>query len=298
MKHSRQKSVICFYIAIFFLISLCQFPNVALSETNISAIKTVAITPFQINSPKDISYIQNGIREMLSSRLAWKDKTLVVSENLESIKDGLIKKDITETEYISSKNNISKEKEGRQNLASFDYIIRGSITEFAGAFSVDATVYNIRQNSSQSFFIQAETLEKIIPSVEILSAKINKDIFNRETASLALLEEEKKEGTTNSSRANPEKLMPLTSFEQGEIEKKRPFWKFWGKDSPDGRESNSLEANSLKANVISQNSSLGNSDSTKNVPSEEKIELNSQINSDDEEEEEMEDVKKPFWKFW
>ncbi|MBF0378351.1 MAG: hypothetical protein HQK72_12845 [Desulfamplus sp.] len=286
MKHNRQKSVICFYIITFFLIALFQFSNIALSEANSSEIKTVAITPFQINSQQDISYIQNGIHEMLTSRLACKDKILVVSENLESIKLEPIKD-------VSDKNNISTEKEGHQNISSFDYMIRGSITEFAGAFSVDAIIYNISQNSSQSFFIQAETPEKIIPSVEILSAKINKDIFNRETASLALLDEYKKEGTTNNIRANPERLMPLNSFEQGDVEKKRPFWKFWGKESSDKKENNSLEAN-----VISQNSSLGNLDSTKNIESEDKIELSSQINSYDEEEEEGEDAKKPFWKFW
>ncbi|MBF0573564.1 MAG: hypothetical protein HQK69_07380, partial [Desulfamplus sp.] len=117
MKQNRQKSVIDLYIVIFILISLCQFPNVALSE-----IKTVSITPFQINSPKDISYIQNGIREMLSSRLAWKERILVVSENLKTIKE------------VSVKNTISTEKDKHQNISNFDYMIQGSITEFAGAF--------------------------------------------------------------------------------------------------------------------------------------------------------------------
>ncbi len=247
-------NVYSFPIYIFFILLLSPFA--ALSETSSSEIKKIAIIPFEINSQKDISYIKDGILQMLSSRLAWKNNTLVAT---------------------------AADKSG--NIENADYVIRGSITEFSEAFSVDATVYNVRQNGSQSFFAQADNPEKIIPSVEMLSAKINKEIFNRETASLWLIDAEKSQASLNSIRANPEKLMPLSSFDQGAQQKSRPFWKFWGKE----------DTTSLAKSESSMASSSTPKSSSGNILPEEKVVIHTEIEDDDEE---LQETKKPFWKIW
>lgn len=221
-----------------------------------STIKKIAIVPFEINSQQDISYIKNGIFQMLSSRLAWKGNTSVGAANNPNV-----------------------------GISQFDYVVKGSITEFAGAFSVDATVYNVSEKQSQSFFAQAENQEKIIPSVELLSAKINKDIFNRDTELLALADEEKIKAAI---RANPEKLMPVEAAIQP-AEKKRPFWKFWGKDKSEDQIITSSQS-SFPASVNGSSATIDKSEP------EEKIVLHTEI--DPEDEEELEKEKKPFWKFW
>ncbi len=223
--------------------------------TTASTIKKIAIVPFEINSQQDISYIKNGIFQMLSSRLAWKGNTSVGAANKPNV-----------------------------DISQFDYVVKGSITEFAGAFSVDATVYNVSEKQSQSFFAQAENQEKIIPSVELLSAKINKDIFNRDTEALALVDDQKSKAAI---RANPEKLIPQAAIQPAE--KKRPFWKFWGKDKSEDQIITSSQS-SFPASVNGSSATIDKSEP------EEKIVLHTEI--DPEDEEELEKEKKPFWKFW
>ncbi|MBF0301579.1 MAG: hypothetical protein HQK73_00935 [Desulfamplus sp.] len=260
----------------FYLLLICimlQFPVFIFAETgDIYQVKKISIIPFEIHSQQDLSYIKNGVSQMLSSRLAWKDNTLVATEK--EINETLIKINSINRTHSGSGTMGSADASFADYLIKIadntksDYIISGSITEFAGAFSVDATVYSISQNSSQSFFTQAETPEKIIPSVEILSAKINKEIFNRETPSLALIDEEKSKSAT---RANPEKLMPLASLEQSE-KKEKPFWKFWGKDKPSETRVEQHQQQEEEGVI--------------------------EIPIDTEDDEDHEEDKKPFWKFW
>ncbi|MBF0390943.1 MAG: hypothetical protein HQK71_12660 [Desulfamplus sp.] len=240
-----------FGIALFYLFIISPFT--AFSETDQpSGIKKIAIIPFEINSQKDIDYIKGGVLQMLSSRLSWKERIVILPSNSEE--------------------------------SQLDYIIRGSITEFAGAFSVDATVDNLSKKSSLSFFAQADTLKDIIPSVEILSAKINKDVFGRETAELQLIDEQKNREALNNIRSNPEKLMPLVSIEGGEEQKaKRPFWKFWAKDSQDD-------------DILIKNSYPSSPPNQVQNGQEEKVVIQTEL--DPEDDDEFEKDKKPFWKFW
>lgn len=277
---------------IVYLLILCPIslllltPDLALSET-----RKIAIAPFEINSQKDLSYIRNGIFQMLSSRLAWRDNLIVITEK--EVADSLIPTAHLNSDRIkggkatpntggSSDSDVSALISKIATGTGSDYVIKGSITEFAGAFSVDVAVFNIRQNSSQPFFTQAETPEKIIPGVERLSAKINRDIFNRETSDLTLADEDKNSPSLNTIRANPEKLMPQPTIEQSE--KKRPFWKFWGKEK--NRDDD--------GNVIPDNGPTASSASNKLEP-EEDIVIHTESDTEEQEEERS---KKPFWKFW
>lgn len=279
-KASTAVKLVAYILLICPVYVLLTTTAVVFSET-----QKIAIVPFAINAQKDISYIKDGIFQMLSSRLAWRDNLLVatekeVDESLASssaLNAGRIR-----AEGIKSDTSLSDTRIGEQisKLAAdtgSDYVIQGSITEFAGAFSVDATVFSISQKRSQSFFTQADTAEQIIPSVEILSAKINMDIFNRKTSALAMVDED----NSSNTRANPEKLMPQAP--PGEGEKRRPFWKFWGKQR--GEDDNALSANRPY-------SSNPDSAATE-LEQEEDIVINTETET-----EEQEEKRKPFWKFW
>ncbi len=207
---------------------LCVISGKAKAE-NIG-IKTIIILPFGINSQNDISFIKAGIVQMLNSRLSWKDHVLVI--------DGIKDKVQEKSAKAILKNSINKKKRPNagetQILTDYDYILSGNITEFAGAFSIDIKVFNVRNKKSRSFFIQAGSMEKIIPGIDILAAEINKKIFNRTTETLKKIVnhgkniESKKERMV---RQNPEKFMEEQFGRQEQ--KDRPFWKFWGKNNPD-----------------------------------------------------------------
>lgn len=177
----------------------------------LAASKKIAILPFEIHSQKELSYIGDGIYQMLTSRLSWKERVLVAESN-----------------ELAAAPNDSMAAVAAATAA--DYVISGSLTEFNGAFSVDTTVFKPSDNTSETFFGQASSMEEIIPELDILAAKINHRLFDRKTAALETVEEKSQEPEAFDIRANPEKLMPAPI----EVASKgKPFWKFWHRDTPE-----------------------------------------------------------------
>ena len=148
-----------------------------MAKTASAEIKTIVILPFEVNSQKDLSFIRSGIIQMLNSRLSWKDHVSVV--------DG---RDIADkkSDFQHLLKNILNKNHDLPGVPdeNYNYVLTGSITEFAGAFSIDAKVINAGNKTSRSFFNQASSMEKIIPGIDILAAEINKKIFHRTTAAL------------------------------------------------------------------------------------------------------------------
>ncbi len=239
--------------------------NTAKTASANTKIKTIVILPFEVNSQKDISFIKSGIVQMLNSRLSWKDHVSVVDG-----KDIADKKSDSQS-LLKSILNRDHDLPGA-SPENYNYVLTGSITEFAGAFSIDVKVINAGDKTSRSFFYQASNMEKIIPGVDILAAEINKTIFNRTTAALrtrAALGKRYESKKEKIIRQNPEKLLeeqfgkeeqkthpfwkfwdkndnPVTNNDT-QITKERPFWKFWGKDShQDNTDENDTVTNDRK----------------------------------------------------
>ncbi len=245
-------------------VSALLFQGPALANT-----KKITILPFKIHSQKELSYIGDGVYQMLTSRLSWKERVLVAESN----------------ELPAAPSNSMAAVAAATNA---DYVLSGSITEFNGAFSVDTTVFNPGNNTSETFFGQAGSMEEIIPELDILAAKINHKLFDRKTAALETIKDKPAEPETFDIRSNPEKLMP-SPMETGSEDRPfwkvwkngtassrhsgaedRPFWKFWGKDTPE--------------------------DEFGAVEEMEEIEVIGDIDYNDEPLDEKED--KPFWKVW
>ncbi|OQY02585.1 MAG: hypothetical protein B6I26_00045 [Desulfobacteraceae bacterium 4572_130] len=205
MKKLFLKFILIFIIMIFY------------STHATAEIKKIIIIPFKINSRENITYISEGVFQMLLTRLSWKDKVLVAGKD--EVKQALAKcKNVSENRLPFK----------IANLINSNYVLNGSITQFAGAFSLDINIFNIKNKTSQFFFTQAQTMEKIIPELSILAAKINKKIFNRTTETFENIEQNTIQSVDKNIRANPEKLM------EQQIKKiklkdapDQPFWKFW-----------------------------------------------------------------------
>ncbi|MBF0467586.1 MAG: hypothetical protein HQK61_01655 [Desulfamplus sp.] len=303
-----KKSVFTMMACLAYILLIC--PDTALSE-----VRKIVIIPFEINSQKDISYIKDGVFQMLSSRLEWKDNIVVATEK--EVDESLAIYSADNSRHPGSGHNSDggnkkgtdanpETKQGHDIISQIaahtgsDYVIRGSITEFAEAFSVDATVFDAGQNRFYPFFTQADKPEQIIPGIEILCAKINMDLFKRETSALALIDEDKNRTSLNNIRANPEKLIPQITPTQSEKdkpfwkfwdkekpeEKKRPFWKFWGKDKDEDDE------NAIYGDM-SENEDSSRQPSSNQIEQEENIVIHTETDAEDQEED-----KKPFWKFW
>ncbi len=183
-------------------------------------MQQIAIIPFSINAEKDLTYIKEGISQMLSSRLAWKEKVLVIPGKT-------ILDQIKKTPELS---DVSPVKSIVQHTDA-NYVISGSITEFGGTFSLDTAVYtDTSELPIHTFFGQANTTDDIIPEMSIIAAKINQSVLNRTLPSLAGGENQMNKTQEDLTRANPEKLIPQVIKDAPPEQK--PFWKFWKKNTP------------------------------------------------------------------
>jgi TolB-like protein len=244
--------------------------------------KKIAILPFEIHSQADLDYIGQGALQMLTSRLSWQDQVEVVELDRLYLSDKPVA-------MADMPNSMEKMKNTAAVLGA-DYVLSGSVTEFAGAFSVDTTVFKAATNTVETFFGQAATVEGIIPQLDILAARINHSLFDRKTAALEALEPEASTPDEEifNIRKNPEKLMP-SLLEAGDHTQDRPFWKFWGSDKP--RQDKSEDApfwKFWKKNKPDPDDGFGPYD-----PMEaDKIEPDMGGTPEEEKED------KPFWKFW
>ena len=177
-------------------------------------IKTIAVLPFEIIAPDDLSYVRDGIVQMLHTRLAWKDNVAVVDQKT-----------------IDTQLNKTKDKDSTRGIEALakslgsDYVLTGSITHFANAFSIDTRVYDVQKKQWLAFSEQSTAINDLIPKMSAVSAKINKKIFDRETVIYNDLVRDEQEKIEQLKRQNPEKMMP--QIPEGEREKKSSFWRFW-----------------------------------------------------------------------
>ncbi len=196
----------------FFIV--CYFAN--LNTLYANGLKKIAILPFEVHSEKDISHIQQGIGQMLSSRLSWADHTAMTDKRI------IIN-------ALEKNNSLSKEKflPAMAKTTNSDYILTGSITEFADAFSIDANIYNIKDKTIVPFFGQAAQIDKIIPEISLLAAKINKTVFDRTTEAYEEFSEEQSyaKQRQKQQRMDPEKM--VTPQYGTDREDRRPWWQVW-----------------------------------------------------------------------
>lgn len=178
-----------------------------------SALKTVAILPFETNTNRDISYIIPGITRMLHSRLAWKDKVAVIP--VDQIRDAVATLD--DKKGVAAVTRLG-------NYTKSDYVISGIITEFSGAFSIDLKVYDLNEKTVLTFFDQSDEFNRLIPKFDLVAAKINKKVFDRTTVSYEKYKEDKMITEEELRRMNPEKMLPPRPSIEAED---KPWWKIW-----------------------------------------------------------------------
>ena len=178
---------------------------------NTKSIKTIAIIPFDINSQDDIAYITSGAWNMLYSRISWRDHVRVIDKH----------------KLSNSLDNLTSATENDRVLklaqdTQAEYVMTGSITEFAEAVSLDVKLYDIENSTYLTFYDQTTKIDQVIQKIDIISAKINKKVFNRTTTTFEKMEKEKLISEEELKRIHPEQMMPITQNKKDD-----PWWKFW-----------------------------------------------------------------------
>lgn len=177
------------------IVLLLSGTNTAFSADKISKI---LILPFNIHSEKDLTFLQKGIGEMLSTRLAFENKVMIVGKEEAGILSG---KTDEKTALAAG------EKSGA------DYVLFGSLTVFGESISTDAKFYDV-QKKSQLVLINefGSSQGDVIYHINVFAAKINETVFGRKTVSSqapakqVAAQQSAGEEQGTGSRRNPEEM--------------------------------------------------------------------------------------------
>jgi len=163
-------------------------------------VKKVAILPFQMNAPGDLSYMKEGIMDMLASRLAWEGKVEVVEKQV--VKEALA--------GHQGPLNESAARQVGSNLG-VDYALFGSLTVFGESVSIDAKMVALKEDKPPvTVYAQTKGLSEVVPRINDFAQDINNKIFGRGPTAVAAPPPQPR-----FSQAHPETLMvPGTAPEQ------------------------------------------------------------------------------------
>jgi len=162
---SIRRVAFLFPLYLFLLLSILPIPFAA-AQTD--APVKVAILPFTMHTPAELNYLQSGVRDMLTSRLAWQGKVQVMDRSaVEQSARGA--KDITLNDALRIGNNLRA-----------DYVLFGSITGMGQSVSIDAKMAAVSgKGEPVSFFAQTKTLDDVVPQINQFAQQINQKVFSK-----------------------------------------------------------------------------------------------------------------------
>ena len=146
----------------------------ALSTSVFAAAKTatVAIVPFKVNAEKDMSFLRDGVYDMLSSRLTKEGEVEVL--NRQTVEKAL-------PAPLGPLTEAAGRELGRKLAA--DYVLFGSLTVLGSSISLDAKMVDVAgAKPTMSFFEQSEDAGGIISRINTMAADVNEKMFGRTTA--------------------------------------------------------------------------------------------------------------------
>jgi len=199
-----------FFVILSTLFTLIQAPVSYAKEP-----QKVVIVPFAMHAERDISFLRDGILDMLGSRLYSKDKLVVIEE-------GLVKKAMGNYQ-------------GPINLAyvlglaaklGADYALFGSLTVFGESISLDATLVSLKKEKPPAIvFFQSKDRESLMPEINKFAQKVCAEIFGevyaeRERADVPRIPASERPGESRLSPSMPK----IRESQQGDF-KGASFWK-------------------------------------------------------------------------
>lgn len=165
-KTDMKKKRIAIFLAI---LGLLLFGPIRSPISSAEGPKRVAIVPFTMNAERDLTFLQEGIMDMLASRLAWKGE-------VEVLEKGRVKKQAAQLEGPMDRANALET--GRALKA--DYVIFGSLTVFGESVSIDARILDVEGGEElMTAFKQTKGMDEVIPTVNSFAMDINEKIMGR-----------------------------------------------------------------------------------------------------------------------
>ena len=166
MPHSTR--TIAKIINIFLLFIACFIIGPApFADAAEGSAKSVAILPFEMHTPGSMAYLQDGLRNMLATRLAANGGAVIIEHGRV---DSLLKepgKPLQQQEAVELARQLGA-----------DYIVTGSLTALGGAMSLDARVLASDEAFEPvNFYASAPQENEVIGAVNQLSWDIAATVF-------------------------------------------------------------------------------------------------------------------------
>lgn len=131
--------------------------------------KQVAILPLIINAPDRMDYLRDGIEDMLSSRLTWEDKVVVL--------------DRSQVRKLMEKNQGPVDESRARQIGKqlgVEIVLWGSLNVIGSSVSLDLNLVDISLHQPlKKFFVQAKGMDEVILRTNEISDSINEKIFSR-----------------------------------------------------------------------------------------------------------------------
>jgi len=151
-----------------FLVFLCvlgvMFSGLVWAEEAKTQVKRVAVLPFSVHSSEDITYVRDGIWDMLISRLSASEGIQVSVK--QDVKDALKK--------LGGKDPAVADVYGLGKSMGIDYVVWGSITKIGNSISLDAKLLDVSTYKTPvGVFEQCQGMDDVIPRVTNFAKKIH-----------------------------------------------------------------------------------------------------------------------------
>ncbi len=161
-----KKHRIIFFVAflIFILLNFCQ-------AVSAGKAARVLILPFTLHSEKDLSFLKDGIGDMLSTRLTREGEVLPM--NREETRQTLAELTEPVTEQSAA---------AAAQKAGADYVIFGSLTVLGNSVSTDACFFDVRKNKAAvTFYETGKDQSEIISHINRFAVKIAEEVFGHKS---------------------------------------------------------------------------------------------------------------------
>ena len=129
---------------------------------------TVAVLPFSVHSAENIDYVQQGIMDMLSSRIAANDKITVIGKE----------KVVQAMKTVKSKELSPVDIQSLGKALDVDYAVAGSITKIGQGVSIDGKLVDIAQSKTPVvIFTQSPGMDDVISKINDFAQRINQFVL-------------------------------------------------------------------------------------------------------------------------
>ena len=131
-------------------------------------VKQVAVLPFTVHSSENITYVRDGIWDMLISRLSASEKIRVSSK--QEVKEAL--------EKLENKEPTIADVYGLGKRMNLDYAVWGSVTKIGNSISIDAKLLDVSTYKTPlGVFEQSQGMDEVIPRITDFANKIQAHVL-------------------------------------------------------------------------------------------------------------------------